>query len=728
MDPFNFKCTKRVDMRTESKLLPLGFIVVMLLVLSAGKGIAQHALLPELNISALDFKHIQYKTEQFDWAKAYWVQIRSIADEAVNDSSAIELPLRGGNWGHYYVDPEEGKPMKPGKYLGNWHWEHHNQDGTKTYYGVDSIVSKDYDGVLILTQVHAAWATRFCALSFAYRMTGNTQYLKRAVQILEAYAKVYTRIPFHNKAGGNDFMYETGVGRVSSQALDESVWLIKILQGASLIWTDLSAEQHTNIEKNFLFPAVDMIQHCFNLGIHNISNWYNAAVGMTGYLTSNPALVDWALHEKNRGLQYQLQKGFTADGHWYENAPAYHFYALKPMILLAESAKNNGDTSFLAGLKKALDAPLELMMPDMNLPRINDSREVYLPAFKGYYEYGYSRFKNQDYLPVLTHGRNFNGGTETVKKIGNDFDVFDFSLLYREPLPATAPAFIFRNRHLNNSGLDILYQGEGKTAVWLLAKYDINHPSKGWHTHPDALNFVLYGSGSQISIDPGTAEYGAASHVGWDKTSVAHNSLVINQQNQSFKGSESLSFGKTKGVSYSFTQTDSAYKGVSHTRGYILADNSTVLIADWITAPASDTIDIAYHQRGNWKIKETGRQWQVPDIKGYQFLKEASITVSDTSHLFSTAIAQKEIVTGINATQPVQLIEAMGIGPDFEPVPCVIARCRGAKLFVLWSIRLDGSSDKIRFEILDQNSKPKIKVYCHGKVLLLDPAGKCAIE
>ena len=66
MDPFNFKSTKRVDMRTESKLLPLGFIVVMLLVLSAGKGIAQHALLPELNISALDFKHIQYKTEQFD--------------------------------------------------------------------------------------------------------------------------------------------------------------------------------------------------------------------------------------------------------------------------------------------------------------------------------------------------------------------------------------------------------------------------------------------------------------------------------------------------------------------------------------------------------------------------------------------------------------------------------------------------------------------------------------
>jgi len=715
-------------MVTKSKLLPVGSIVVFLLVFSAGRGIAQHTLQPALNISAQDFKHIQYKTEQFDWAKVYWNQIRTIADEAVKDTTAIELPLRGGNWGHYYVDPEEGKPMKPGKYLGNWHWEHHNQDGTKTYYGVDSIVSKDYDGVLILTQVHAAWATRFTALAFAYRMSGNSLYLKRAVQILEAYAKVYSRIPFHNKAGGNDFMYETGVGRVSSQALDESVWLIKILQGASLIWNDLSVAQHANIENNFLFPAVDMIQHCFNLGIHNISNWYNAAVGMTGYLTSNPALVDWALHEKNRGLHYQLQKGFTADGHWYENAPAYHFYALKPMILLAESAKNNGDTSFLAGLKKALDAPLQLMMPDMNLPRINDSREVYLPAFKGYYEYGYSRFKNQDYLPVLINGRNFKGGLETVKKIGNDFDVFDFSLLYREALPEKAPPFSFGSRHLDHTGLDILYQGEGKNAVWLLTKYDINHPSKGWHTHPDALNFVLYGSGTQISIDPGTAEYGAASHVGWDKTTVAHNSMVINQQNQAFKSSKSLSFGKTKGVSFSFAKTDSAYMGVSQTRGYILADSTTVLIADWVSAPVSDTIDIAYHQRGNWKTKEAGQPWLIPDIKGYQFLKEASITISDTSHLFTTMIAQKEIVTGINASQPVQLIEAMGIGPDFEPVPCVITRCRGGKLFVLWSIRLDGSSAPIRFEIMDQSSKPKIKVYCHGKVFLLDPAGKCVIK
>ena len=715
-------------MVTKSKLLPVGSIVVFLLVFSAGRGIAQHTLQPALNISAQDFKHIQYKTEQFDWAKVYWNQIRTIADEAVKDTTAIELPLRGGNWGHYYVDPEEGKPMKPGKYLGNWHWEHHNQDGTKTYYGVDSIVSKDYDGVLILTQVHAAWATRFTALAFAYRMSGNSLYLKRAVQILEAYAKVYSRIPFHNKAGGNDFMYETGVGRVSSQALDESVWLIKILQGASLIWNDLSVAQHANIENNFLFPAVDMIQHCFNLGIHNISNWYNAAVGMTGYLTSNPALVDWALHEKNRGLHYQLQKGFTADGHWYENAPAYHFYALKPMILLAESAKNNGDTSFLAGLKKALDAPLQLMMPDMNLPRINDSREVYLPAFKGYYEYGYSRFKNQDYLPVLINGRNFKGGLETVKKIGNDFDVFDFSLLYREALPEKAPPFSFGSRHLDHTGLDILYQGEGKNAVWLLTKYDINHPSKGWHTHPDALNFVLYGSGTQISIDPGTAEYGAASHVGWDKTTVAHNSMVINQQNQAFKSSKSLSFGKTKGVSFSFAKTDSAYMGVSQTRGYILADSTTVLIADWVSAPVSDTIDIAYHQRGNWKTKEAGQPWLIPDIKGYQFLKEASITISDTSHLFTTMIAQKEIVTGINASQPVQLIEAMGIGPDFEVVPCVITRCRGGQLFVLWSIRLDGSSAPIRFEIMDQSSKPKIKVYCHGKVFLLDPAGKCVIK
>ena len=117
--------------------------------------------------------------------------------------------------------------------------------------------------------------------------------------------------------------------------------------------------------------------------------------------------------------------------------------------------------------------------------------------------------------------------------------------------------------------------------------------------HPDALNFVLFAKGEEISMDPGTTDYGAPSHNGWDKTTMAHNALVIYQKNQNFRKGRSVAFGETKGVSWSFCATDSAYKGVSQTRAYLIADANTVLVADWVNADSACVMDIAYHQRGN---------------------------------------------------------------------------------------------------------------------------------
>jgi hypothetical protein len=675
-----------------------------------------------LNITTADIDNIKFKITQHDWAKYRWSKIKLIAETAANDRTIIVLPLRGGNWGHYYVDPEEGKPLIPGRYLGNWHWEHYNQAHTKIYFGDETKISKDYDGVLILTQIHDQWANKLFALSLAYRVEHNKIYLQRALEIIEAYNKVYKKIPFHDKEGGHDFNAGTGVGRIGAQALDESVWLVKILQAISLIWDDLSPTLKSETQNAFLYPAVDMIRKCHNLGIQNISNWYNAAVGMTGYLAHNDSLIQWSLIEKDRGLKYQIVEGFTPDGDWYENAPSYHFYALKPIILLAETAKNNGNNTYINSIKKFLDAPIQLAMPDMQMPRFNDSRDLYLPAYNGYYEYGYARFKNDNYLPIINKGRQYKGGIEKVEKLGNNFDPFDFTLIYGVDLPQKEASIPSRSLHLPHTGFDVLTKGTGKETIWLASKYDINQ-NHGWHMHPDALDFVLYAKGRQISMDPGTAEYGAASHLGWDKTTVGHNSLVINQSNQDFKKSESISFGELKGAIYSFAKTDSAYKGVTHTRAYIIPDSSTVLIADWINADSISLIDLVYHQRGRWQYKEQGQKWEAPNLIGYKYLTDAEISLPGIKHSFSTNIKGNEIVVEALSSKPVSLITSMGLGQDFEPTPCVIARCKEQNIFVLWSINLDGSRNKVQFELMDRSSKPKVKVVIDKKVLTLDPAG-----
>jgi len=680
-----------------------------------------------LNISDGQLKDIKYKIKHFDWAKNHWLEVKLLADETINNHDPITLPLRGGNWSHYYVDPEEGKPLVPGKYLGNWHWEHHNQAGTKTYFGVDSILTKDYDGVLILEKVHDVWASKLCALALAYRVDGNSEYLKKAVEVLEAYAKIYTKIPFHNKAGGNDFDYGTGVGRISAQALDESVWLTKLLQGLALIWNDIPAIKQQEIADNFLLPAADMIQHVHNLGVQNISNWYNAAVGMTGYLLGNERLIQWALRENGRGLAYQLQKGFTIEGNWYENAPAYHFYALKPIILLVETARNNGDNTFLSSVKKALDGPLQLMMPDMSLPRFNDSREVFLPSFAGYYDYGYTRFKDRAYLPVLNRAVQISGNKTVRPILDENLDVFDMALLYKNPLPAESQSVSIKSLHLENTGIDILYSGSGKNAIWLASKYDVD-AQKGWHVHPDALNFVLYAKGEQISVDPGCAEYGAPVHQGWYRTTLAHNALVVNQKSQLFKKDRSISFGTSKDVSYSFCAADSAYQGVTHTRAYLIADSTTVLIADWICADSASTIDIAYHQRGTWAAKEQAKPWKMPDISGYKYLKEAEKTAPNAEHYFSTKINGREISILTLSSKPVSMISAIGNGPDFEPTSCLIARFKGTYLFMLWAIRFNNKPGDIRFELQNKSEKSAVNVFLGTKKIRIDPNGYCSVD
>ncbi len=674
-----------------------------------------------LNITPGDIANFKEKIATDDWIKARWIKIQSIANETTADYSPIELPVKGGNWPHFYVDPDEGKPLVPGKYLGNWHWEHHNQAGTKTYLGTDSIQNKDYDGVLILEKVHSVWADKLFALALAYRIDGNPKYLKKAIEILESYNRTYTKIAPHDKAGGNNYDYGTGVGRVGAQALDESVWLTRMLQGISLVWDGMTALQQEECKSKFLYPAVEMIQKCHNLEIQNISNWYNAAVGMTGYLTANESMIYWSLLEKGRGLKYQLAEGFTPDGDWYENAPSYHFYALNPIILLAESAKNNGNSAYIGAIKKCLDGPLQLMMPNLRIPMFNDSKAVYLPGFAGFYEYGYTRFKSEAYLPVLHRAR-----LEREKRQSADFNLFDYSLLYSAPIPQSIPAPEFKSLHLPGTGFDVLYSGKGEESIWLACKYDLNSHA-GWHMHPDALDFVLYAKGEEISMDPGTTDYGAPSHNGWDKTTIAHNALVINQKNQNFRMGRSVAFGETKGVSWSFCATDSAYKCVTHIRAFLIADANTVLVADWVNADSACVMDIAYHQRGTWKMKDRGVPMQFPDVQGYKFLKEVEISAPDSIHSFSTVIHGKEVAVQLMTSQPVRLITATGLGYNFESTPCAVSRYVGKNLFALWAIRLDGRKDPLHFEFYGNEKNQAVSIQLSGKKITLDPEGKCQV-
>jgi len=653
-----------------------------------------------LNISASLLDSVTLKVQQQAWAAERFEKIKKLADSISNDPFRMQLPKRGGNWEHFYVDPEEGKPLVPGKYLGNWKWEHHNQAGTKVFKSDSSKIQFDYDGVLILTQVHKLWSNRLFALALAFKVTGNKKYLSKGIDIVKAYNEIYTSIPIHNKENQADFSYRTGVGRVSAQALSESVWLTEMLQGLALLWSEFPETLKEETKNQLLLPAVDIIMRSPDLGIHNISCWYLAAVGMTGYLLNQDALVQWSLTRKGTGLESQLDKGFTALGHWFERSPSYHFYALKPLLLLAETAKNHGKPNYVFQLKKAFDAPIALAMPDMQLPRFNDSRETYLPSFSAFYEYGFYTFGVTEYQKIVDVSRQYPSLVEKGEQQNHEYNAFDYSLLYGKKKLSGDTYWQPKSKHFETDGVDILSIARGNKQVWMATKYDA-HPDLGWHAHPDALSFVLFGKNTIISPDPGHAPYSSPLQDGWYKTTLAHNALVVNQKNQALAPAQTLGFGISRGRPYSIARTQNAYPGVSHTRYFCLFDTSTIVILDDIESETNQLYEVAYHQRGEWELRPSVPICDEKERVDYDYLTNIRQTDKQTQTTFSTKLPNtgEEILVQLAASSPVNVFTATAPGLDFEPTPMAIARYSGKSLVLVWIINLDNKPKFIKSKI-----------------------------
>src|SRR4029077_16767921 len=124
------------------------------------------------------------------------------------------------------------------------------------------------------------------------------------------------------------------------------------------------------------------------------------------------------------------------------------------------------------------------------------------------------------------------------------------------PPADTLPAPVSRNSPA--SGYAILQRGQGSDATWLCVKYG---PHGGGHGHPDKNTFILFAHGRILVTDAGTHAYGSPLHRDWDKTTLAHNTLIVDQSSQESATGKSLAFGADQGVDFSITDACAIYKG-----------------------------------------------------------------------------------------------------------------------------------------------------------------------
>jgi hypothetical protein len=600
---------------------------------------------PRLLFDAAGIAHLKQRVQTAPWS-TQWDRLRHSVDQALTQK--IDLPPRGSNWFHWYVCPKHGARLTTGKRLGPWEWEHICPVDHEILHGDPSRPDRDFDGS-VLSATHTRYADAIRDNGLLYRVSGDSRYAARARDILLAYAERYLSYPLHNTHGEA----KIGGGRVGPQTLDEAVWLIPVAQGADLIWDTLSdADRQTLAAKLFLPAARDVIQ-VHHMHVHNIQNWKNSAVGLTGFLLGDDALIHSAIDDPAEGYRTQMAKGVQEDGVWYEGAWGYHFYTLEALWPLLEAARNNGIDLYGEPLKKMFEAPIRLAMPNLLLPAFNDSGET--DIHNPLYELAWARYHD----PVMLSGIPAARTHPASLWFGDD----------QVPAP---PAAESHSRNFAASGYAILETG----GTWLCLKYG---PSGGGHGHPDKNNFILYTRGQVLFPDPGTRPYGSPLHAEWDKVTLAHNTLVVDETSQTPATGRTLAFGPN----YSMTDAGPIYRGVRFIRTAAMLNQNLIVFVDQVQADKPHTFDLAIHVNGKWRTPVSGAPPVLASNNGYQHLRDlaARKTVDGATLAVDAAIVR------LAGPDPTEVITATGVGKSTEDrVPMAIFRRVAQNTTYVWTI------------------------------------------
>lgn len=683
----------------KSKLLiPCLLSCLITLLHTAAKAVTDTTQLPAAHPSLL-LTNAQVNAIKNDIQKGTWKQqafqsLKKSADKFMAEK--LEVPSRGGNWDHYYISPVTYNELKTGKLIGDYRWEHYDEITGQVFLGDSTNVSRDYDGVVI-SLIHDSWALGALETGIAFQLSGDIKYAGKVRDILMAYATLYPSLPVRNKEGTNKPL--SALGRLHAQDLDESQWLIDMIQSADLVWNALTAHEQQVITDSLLLPAARHITTSGRPSYNNIQCWRLAAVGLTGLFTHDEKLIKYALIDSASCFTDQVQTLFTKEGMILDLSPSYQFFSLYPLTMMSQAIQNYGYPVDCSPLKKLFTAPLMLSSPQFMLPPIHDSRPVNIRGEAYLYEWAYAQFKDTSFAMLL---KQYN--RTVCSNTGTMFN--GFSLIFGETnLPQVNKALgLDQCISYPDAGLTKLVTGTGADMLTCFVKYTRKAPRT--HFHFAQLDFALLKGPDYISVMPGNTNYASPLSAGYYKTSLAHNTYVLNEIQQKPTAGKCLATGTENGIPYAITETKTS-DSVHLDRTIALLNKDLVLVVDAFQLNKFDdttVFDIAYHQMGTWSKKSKGKKWTPPNKPGYQYLKDTYINKKQTAFNLTTMQAsEKPVTVSGTATTPVDIITGYGQPFMKKDVPLSIFRFNVAKGILAYCISLTGEPVTLKTETIAGN-------------------------
>jgi hypothetical protein len=451
-----------------------------------------------------------------------------------------------------------------------------------------------------------------------YQLTGQLKYAHFVRDMLSMYAELYPTLPLHPQRKTDTVI---SAGRLFWQNLNESVWLVYVIQAYDAVLPALREGERRKIENGILRPVALFLSegspHTFNT-IHNHATWATTAVGMTGYVLGEREWVEKALYGSDKsgkgGFLRQLDELFSPDG-YYNEGPYYQRYALLPFVTFAKAIETNEPQrkifSYRDGIiLKAVDTTIQLSYNKLFFP-INDAikdKGIDTVELVNGVAIAYSATGDAGLLDIARR-------QDRVILTGDGMRVAQ-GLDARRDRPYRFASKVFHDGPQGKEG-GLVVMREGDQALVFKAT------AQGMgHGHFDKLNWLFYDKGAEIVSDYGAARFlnieakFGGRYLPENKTyanqTVAHNTLVVDEGSH-YGGKlelaeahhpELLYFSDKDGFKISAARVDHAYPGVSFVRTMAQLSDARLrhpIVLDVLTVQSSKThqFDLPLQYKGH---------------------------------------------------------------------------------------------------------------------------------
>jgi hypothetical protein len=581
-----------------------------------------------------DLEAVHRKAQKYGWARA--ALDRLLADAERARRRPLQVPDRGGQWPHWYSCKIDGAPLRTVSPT------EHRCSACGTVYRGDP-----YDSVVV-GRTHSENSRALRDLGLAYRLTGRQEFARRAGEILTGYAGKYLKYPRHDINGEDNVRG----GRIGAQTLDESTWLIPVAWGYSLVRDSLPEEGRQRIETGLLAPAAEEIRE-HRMGIHNIQCWKNSAVGLAALASGNESQAREAIEDPERGFRVQIAKGVTEDGLWWEGSLGYHRYTMEALWPLAEGARLAGIDLYTDRYRRLYDAPIALALPNGDPPGFNDSAGGNLTTYASLYEIAFARWARPEYGRVAAGAARDNlqallWGAESVPS--------------GDPVPTAGSL-------LRSAGYAVLREPGVAVAV----RFGMHG---GGHGHPDKLNIVTFSGGRVFGLDPGSINYGVPLHREWYRSTIAHNTVSVDEAVQASADGKLEDWGGT-----SVSAAAEAYPGVTLRRSLALGEGRLVDRFE-CSSESEHTYDWAFHAPGRIEtsLALEPRTTPLGRANGYQHIEQVREGRADGEWWVRWEAGGARWTIRMQGAPGTQVFTGVAPGRDpTERVPLVVARRRAAR-------------------------------------------------